>query len=200
MALGVGLVAAQAGHLLAFQLRFTSAAQQLQSTGAHAYYPALAKTTLGILASLFLVAMFVIGLARILVPRSTPRSGSAPRYIELVAALFTLQLVCFIAQEVAEAVVAGTAVDSAPHLLLWGALGQLPVAAIAALALRWLGTRFETAVLELRAVLAGEAVTQSPAPAVFSLWHAAAGALLLSLVAGGSLAKRGPPPSLRVSS
>jgi hypothetical protein len=200
VALGVGLVAAQAGHLLVFQLRFASAAQQLQSTGAHAYYPALAKTTLGLLAAAFLVAMFVIGLARILVPRPTARAGSAPRYLDLVACLFTIQLVCFIAQEVAEAVVAGTAVDSAPHLLLWGALGQLPIAAIAALALRWLGTRFETAVLELRAVLAGEAAAQSPVPVVLGLWHAAAGALLLSLVAGGSLAKRGPPPSLRFSS
>ena len=198
LVVGVGLVGAQAGHLLAFQLRFGSAAQQIQSMGAHAYFPTLAKTTLGLLAAAFLVAIFVIGLARVLAARSNSKTGSAPRYIELVAALFTIQLVCFIAQEVGEAAVAGTAADSAPHLLLWGTLGQLPVAAIAAVALRWLGTRLESAVGELRAVLAIE--VPAPIAGAVAVWGTASGSLLLSHFVGGSLAKRGPPPSLRFSS
>jgi FtsH-binding integral membrane protein len=200
VALGVGLVGAQAGHLVAFQLRFGSAAQQLQSSGAHAYFPAVAKTTLGVLAAGLLVTMFVIGLARVLAPGSVARRGSAPRYIELVAALFTIQLVTFMAQEVGEALVAGTAAESASHLLLWGTLGQLPVAAIAAVALRWLGTRLESAALELRGVLVAEPDARALVPVVLALWHAATGALLLARVAGHSLDKRGPPSSLRLSS
>jgi hypothetical protein len=197
--LGVGLVGSQAGHLVAFQLRFGSAAQHLQSSGAHAYFPLLAKTTLGAIAAAFLAGIFVIGLARVLSGRSRMASGSAPKYIELVAALFTIQLACFITQEVGEAMVAGIPVDSA-HLLLWGTLGQLPVAAIGAIALGWLWTRFESAVDDLCGVLAVAQPPQAPLAAAVALWLVPDRALLLSQIAGGSLAKRGPPPSLRLSS
>ena len=125
--LGVGILGSQAGHLLAYELRFGSAAQHLQSSGAHAYFPLLAKTALGAVAAAFVGAIFLIGLARVLAGRSRMRTGSAHGYIEVLAALFTIQLACFITQEVGEALVAGTAVDSAAHLLLWGSLGQLPV-------------------------------------------------------------------------
>src|ERR1700693_2510520 len=156
--LGLGLVSSQAGHLLAFQLRFGSAAQHLQSSGAHAYFPTLAKNTLGAIGAAFVAAFFVIGLARVLAGRSRGSSRSAPKYIELIAALFTIQLASFITQEVGEAMAAGAAVDSAAHLLLWGTLGQLPVAALAAIALGWLWTRFESAVDDICAVLASAAI------------------------------------------
>lgn len=198
--LGLGLVASQAGHLLAFQLRFGSAAQHMQSSGAHAYFPLFAKTALGAMAAIFVAAIFVIGLARVLDGRSRTRTGSRPRYIELIAALFTVQLVCFIVQEVGEALVAGAAVDSAPHLLLWGTLGQLPVAAVAAVALGWLWTRFEAAVGDLRAVLVVTQARQAPVAMAVAMWPVADRALLLARVAGGSLDKRGPPSSLRFSS
>jgi hypothetical protein len=197
--LGVGLVASQAGHLLAFQVRFGPAAQQLQSSGAHAYFPLVAKTTLGVVAAVFVAAIFVIGLSRVLRGRSQTRTRAGHGYIELLAALFTVQLACFIAQEAGEAILAGTAVDSAPHLLLWGTLGQLPVAAIAAIALGWLWTRFESALGDLRAVLAAERAPQAPVPIAVPLAPVPNRALLLSQVAGGSLVKRGPPPSLRFS-
>ena len=58
----VGIVAAQAGHLLAYQLLFGSAAQQAQSSGAHAYFPTLVKTALGAAAAAGLAALFVVGL------------------------------------------------------------------------------------------------------------------------------------------
>lgn len=198
--LGAGLVASQAGHLLAFQVRFGSAAQHMQSSGTHAYFPLLAKTTLGMVAATLLAAVFVIGLARVLKCGSRMRTGSGPKYIELLAALFTIQLVCFISQEVGEAMLAGTAVDSAPHLLLWGTLGQLPVAAVAALALGWLRTRFESAVDDLRSALAVVQVPHAPVAVALALWPELDRALLLSQVAGGSLAKRGPPLSSRLSS
>ena len=53
--LAVGILGSQAGHLLVFQLRFGAAAQQVQSSGAHAYFPALAKTMLGAAAAIVLV-------------------------------------------------------------------------------------------------------------------------------------------------
>jgi hypothetical protein len=198
-ACAVGLVASQAGHLLAFQLRFGSAAQHLQSSGAHAYFPLLAKTALGLVALALVAAMFVIGLARMLAGSSTMRGSSPHAYIELLAALFTVQLVCFIAQEAGEAIVAGTPVDSASHLLLWGTLGQLPVAALAAIALRWLWTRFESAVQDLRAVLAVTPAPQFATALAVAASLAADHRLLLAQVAGGSLAKRGPPSSSRIS-
>jgi hypothetical protein len=197
--LAVGLAGSQAGHLVAYQLRFGSAAQHLQSSGAHAYFPTLAKTTVGAIAMAFVAAIFVVGLARVLAQRSPARTSLAPNYLELLAALFTIQLVFFIAQEVGESLVAGTAAGSA-DLLLWGTLGQLPVAAVAATALGWLLTRFESAVDDLREVIKVAKVRVLPVACGFALWPAPDRALLLSQVAGGSLGQRGPPPSLRFSS
>jgi hypothetical protein len=191
----VGILASQAGHLLAFQLLFGSAAQHLQSSGQHAYFPLLAKTALGVVAAAFLAGMLVIGLARMVSGRSRVAAGSQNSYVELVALLFTVQLACFIVQEVTEAAVAGTAAASAPYLLLWGTLGQLPVAAIGAIGLRWLLTRFESAVGELRAVLAMVSAPAVPALLTVQVWPAANGKVLLLQLAGGSLHKRGPPTS-----
>jgi hypothetical protein len=198
--LGMGLVGSQAGHLLAFQLRFGDAAQHLQSSGAHAYFPLVAKTTLGVVAIAFMTALFIIGLAYVLRGGSSIRTRTGPKYIELLAALFTIQLVTFITQEVGEALVAGAAIDSAAHLLLWGTLGQLPVAALAGIALGWLWTRFESAVQDLRAVLAIAPVNRAPVAVAVAVWPVSNGALLLAQVAGGSLGKRGPPSSSRISS
>lgn len=197
--LGIGLIGSQAGHLLAFQIRFGNAAQHLQSSGAHAYFPLIAKTTLGALAIAFLTAIFVIGLARVLRGGTSIRTRTGPKYIELVAALFTIQLVAFISQEIGEALVAGTAIDSAAQLLLWGTLGQLPIAAVAAVALGWLWTRFESAVQDLRVVLSAIPAGHAPATVAIAVWPASNGALLLAQVAGGSLGKRGPPSSSRLS-
>ena len=196
--LGVGILGSQAGHLLAYELRFGSAAQHLQSSGAHAYFPLLAKTALGAVAAAFVGAIFLIGLARVLAARSRMRTGSAHGYIEVLAALFTIQLACFITQEVGEALVAGTAVDSAAHLLLWGSLGQLQVAALAAVALGWLLTQFESAVDDLRAVFAIPPAAHGPLTVAIAVWPVPDRGLLWQ-VAGGSLGKRGPPPSSRLS-
>jgi hypothetical protein len=191
----VGILGSQAGHLLAFQLLFGSAAQHLQSSGAHAYFPLLAKTALGVVAAAVLAGLFVIGLARVVSGRSRVAAGSQSSYVELVALLFTVQLACFIVQEVTEAAIAGTGAASAPYLLLWGTLGQLPVAAVAAIGLRWLWMRFESAVQELRAVLAMVSAPPMPALLKVQVWPAANGNLLRLQPAGGSLHQRGPPTS-----
>lgn len=198
--LALGVLSSQAGHLLAYQLRFGATAQQVQSTGAHAYFPSLAKTGLGLVAAAVLAALLVVGLARVLVGRTPVRDHSGPSCVSLVAALYTLQLACFAGQEVVEAAMAGAPADSAAHLLLWGTLGQLPVAAVAALAMRWLMLRFESAVSEIRIALADLSPVRGQVQFVLiPVWRLSNGALLSS-VAGPSLVKRGPPSSVRFSS
>jgi hypothetical protein len=161
----------------------------------------VAKTALGAVSVALIVGLvLLVGLARLLSGRRV-RSDSEPSYVSLLAILFSLQLATFAAQEIAEALVAGTSVMSAPELLLWGTLGQLPVAIIAASALRWLSTRVESAVGLIRDVVRA-ALSIAPAPARLAVRVCAPphAALLMSRAAGSSLAKRGPPSSSRISS
>ncbi|HTE83207.1 MAG TPA: hypothetical protein VK821_00560 [Dehalococcoidia bacterium] len=198
-ALALGLLGAQAGHLLAYQLRFGAAAQQIQSTGAHAYFPVVAKTALGAISAGLIGALLLVGLARLLSGRRV-RSLSEPSFISLLAVLFSLQLATFALQEMAEALVAGTSFGSAADLLLWGTLGQLPVAIIAASALRWLSTRVESAVVLIRDVVrAVLSIASAPAPVAVRVYAAPDLALLVSRVAGSPMAKRGPPSPLPIS-
>ncbi len=197
--LGLGLLGSQAGHLLAYQVKFGAAAQQIQASGAHAYFPLVAKTALGAAAAALIGALVVMGLARILSGRRV-RSTTEPSYISLFAFLFSIQLAAFVAQETAEAIIASSSVGSAPGLMLWGTLGQLPIAAIAALALRWLSARVESAVGLIRDVI-GATVPLRPAPLVaIPVYEASDQALLTSRIAWSNLARRGPPTSLRISS
>ncbi|HSS60654.1 MAG TPA: hypothetical protein VLK30_04260 [Candidatus Limnocylindrales bacterium] len=147
----LGVVASQAGHLLAFQLRYGSAAQQLQSAGAHAYFPSVVKTGLGLGAGFFLLALLVVGAARLLAGRRL-ETTAPPSLLRSVALLFWIQLACFVVQESAESA-AGAAPTSPAVLLLWGTAGQLPVALVAAVALRWLAVRVGPALASLRARL-----------------------------------------------
>src|SRR5260370_17967018 len=87
--LGLGLLGSQAGHLLAYQIRFGASAQQIQSTGAHAYFPLVAKTALGAAAAALIGALLVVGLARILGGRRI-RSTTEPSYVSVLAFLFTI--------------------------------------------------------------------------------------------------------------
>ena len=147
--LGVGLAAAQAGHLVAFELRYGAAAQQLQSTGAHGYFPALARTGLGFAGAAALGAAFIVAAARVTGGQRV-KSCSAPSFWRLFPVLYTIQLACFGVQETLEAVLGGSHASSAPLLLLWGAAGQLPIAVVAAVTLRWLLARLEPAMAVLR--------------------------------------------------
>jgi hypothetical protein len=147
--LGAGVLGAQAGHLLAYQLRFGAAAQQLESTGAHAYFPSIAKTGLGLAALAILTGGFVVAAAR-MVTGGRIEPGSAPAVVRLLALVYTIQLACFAGQETIEALLGGGPATSAPTLLLWGAMGQLPVAVAGSLAIRWLLVRVRPALAELR--------------------------------------------------
>jgi hypothetical protein len=197
--LGLGLLGSQAGHLIAYQVRFGAAAQQIQSSGAHAYFPLVAKTALGAAAAALIGALVLVGLARILSGRRI-RSTSERSYVSLLAVLFSIQLAAFLAQEVAEAIIAGNRVASAPELMLWGTLGQLPIAAFAALAFRWISARIEVAVGLIRDIVR-PAIALHAAPTIaIPVYAASDQALLMSRVARSHLAKRGPPSSLRLSS
>jgi hypothetical protein len=193
--LGLAVLGSQAGHLLAYQLRFGVAAQHVQSTGAHGYFPLVAKTSLGAVGAAVVAGLLLIGLARVLTGRPASRGSGGPSYVGLLAVLFTVQLACFVGQEVSEAVLAGSPVDSGAHLLLWGTLGQLPVAALAAVALGWLARRYESAVSDIRALLNARPSSMPLAAVAIPVWVTPAQAFLLSQVAGASLAKRGPPSS-----
>ena len=198
-AIGLGVVGSQAGHLLAYQVRFGAAAQHVQSTGAHSYFPLVARTSLGLAAAALLAGVFLVALARVLTGRRV-RTDPQPSYVGLLAAMFTIQLVLFSVQEVVEAMVAGSSAGSAPQLLLWGTLGQLPVAAIAALALRWLAARVEAAVAGVREILtAALRVAPMPASLAVPVYTAPDRALLMSRVACSQPSRRGPPSSMRLS-
>src|SRR5258708_17815996 len=97
-ALALGLLGSQAGHLLAYQLRFGAAAHQIQSTGVHAYFPLVAKTALGAVAAALIGGLLLVSLARLLSARRV-RSDSEPPYLPLLATLFILQLATFAAQQ-----------------------------------------------------------------------------------------------------
>jgi hypothetical protein len=186
----LGAVASQAGHLLTYQLLFGAAAQQVQSSGAHAYFPALLKTALGATAVIALASLFFVGLARIL--RGRMQRGDSPSFLRLLAALFTLQLVVFASQESIEAALGG---GTAPidGLLLLGTLGQLPVAAFAAFALRFLLVEVVPALAEVRLFLAAPRQPLGLIPVLVPLPVAKGGALLRSLLVSQSIRKRGPP-------
>jgi hypothetical protein len=195
---GLGLLGSQAGHLLAYQIKFGAAAQQVQSSGAHAYFPVVAKTALGAAAAALVGALLLVGLARILGGRRI-KSGTEPSYVGVLAILFSIQLAVFAAQEIAEATIASSSMGSAADLMLWGTFGQLPIAAVTALAFRWLSARVEAAVGLIRDVV-GAIVAVPPAPSVaIPVYAGSDQALLTSRVAWSNVARRGPPSSLRIS-
>jgi hypothetical protein len=185
--LGMGLLASQAGHLLAYKVRFGAAALQVQSSGAHAYFPVVAKTALGAAAAALIGALLLVGLARILSGRRI-KPASEPSYMSLLAVLFTIQLASFVAQEVAEALIAGASVGSAADLILWGTLGQLPIAVVAAIAFRWLSARVESAVGVIRdAIVVTVHLGSAPLVAI-PVYAASDQALLASRIAWSHLA------------
>ena len=194
---GFGIVLSQLGHLLVYQLQFGSAALAAQSTGAHSYFPTLVKTSLGLGAAAVLAMLLFVCAARFITGARGRAIAGGPSYVRLLGALFTIQLVFFALQETAESMAAGTAVATAPHLLLIGSVGQLPVALLGALALKSLLLRFESAVAEIRVALASVRKSSSPLIVVVSAWSH--DDLVRRPRAGASFAKRGPPSSLRFS-
>lgn len=182
--LGVALLGSQAGHLLSYEMRFGSAAQQLQSTGAHAYFPLLVKTLLGAAAMLLIAVLLIVGFARLATGRKIERK-STPPVMRLLAGMYTLQLALFLTQETIEGSPAG-------EMLMWGLLGQLPVAVVGALALCWLLANLEPALSSLK--VRCEAVFQLvPFGTAVVLWPAPVPVYVNRAAVAGSINRRGPP-------
>ena len=188
--LALGLVASQAGHLVVYQVRYGAAAEQIQSAGVHAYFPTLVKTTFGLCAAFVLLALVATGVARLLAGRRI-QDAPGPSLLRVVALLFCLQLSCFVVQETIE-MAAGAPAASAPALLLWGTVGQLPAAAVAALVLRWLVVRVAPAVAELVAPPA-PAIRLAPQSVVLDEWLAPIAMTVDDRRLSRAFTRRGPP-------
>lgn len=193
---GIALLGSQAGHLLAYQLRYGSAAQQIQSSGAHAYLPALTKTLAGLAAASLLACLFLVGLARILGRRQAVGERT-PSLLRLMAALFTAQLALFVGQEVVEAHLAGIVSGPGFDLVLWGMLGQLPAALVGATALHWLLVRVAPAVANLKAILLQPARAPQPVPVLVSVSVTGRAVAFATTAQHGPFTRRGPPSSSR---
>jgi hypothetical protein len=187
--LGLGFAGAEAGHFLAYELRFGSAAMQVQGSGAHVYFPALAKTGIGLAAIVFVAGLFIVGVARMAAGRRLDRAP-APSFVPLLAVVYTVQLAFFAFQETVEALLVGGHPLSAPLLLLWGTAGQLPVAIVVALALRWLLARVGPAISALR--VASTEVYERFVAAPTTAWPLATDVVpVLDVLAAAP--RRGPP-------
>lgn len=195
------LAASQAGHLLAWQLRHGPAALPALSAGAHGYVPAVTTIAFGLAGTAVLAALCVVALARMVrfetvhVRGLTRRLRRTPA-LDMAAFLFTLQLTIYVVQETAEAAWVGYPRPSVADLLLWGSLGQLPIALVAGAALSWLSVRLEVAVAELRTGIRALPLSSQPALPVVRLWVPPDRVMLPVGVSGGAFTVRGPPRTI----
>jgi hypothetical protein len=141
------LAGSQLGHALVYAARFGLDAGGRQASGVHAYFPALTGGLSAVTGVLLMTALLVIAAARSLRPApAVHRVRATTRFFDILPLLFAGQLVVFMAQETIEGLVAYPGhVPSVLELFLWGALGQLPAATIAAGILTWLLARLEAA-------------------------------------------------------
>lgn len=193
---GFGALLAQAGHLIVYQLEFGAAAQAVQSQGAHAYFPLVAKSSLGVVALAVLASLLLIGISRRMTGRATVLISRGPSYMNLLSVMFTIQLTCFIGQEMIESLAAGAGAPPGMNLIFLGSVGQLPVAILGALALKWLAVRVEAAVLRLRAELAVRVASVAPV-ALLIPQPALVPIPALAETCPTAFIKRGPPAILR---
>ena len=197
--LGVALAGTEAGHLVAYQVRFGAGAFTVQSSGVHAYFPTLVKSAFGAAALALIAGLLITGAARLLAGGRGARHAAGGSFIGVLATLFTIQLALYMGQEVAEAIAGGLPPDSASNLLLWGMVGQLPVALAGAAALRWIWTRVEGAASELAAIARASLPALAPAPLAVVVVRDHERALLLAHASRSRFVKRGPPASSSIS-
>jgi hypothetical protein len=176
----VAVPLSQVGHALAAYLRYGA---PLAPGRAHSYFFADLEVSVTLLGGALLAALAIVGAAKRLSGGELRGRGWPLGWLFL--GLGALQLELYLTQELVEG---ATTVDVAVR----GLAGQLPVAAVAAIAVRWLSVRLGPAVRRLRrpisAALAQLVPTPEAAPPTF------AGAFL-----PGRLSRQGPsraPPLL----
>jgi len=186
----------QLGHQVAYLVRYGTDGLAYQSRSVHAYFPDMIKASGALLGLLALAVVLVLGAARVVRggrsagTAATMRRGVSCR--EALAFLLCIQLQLFLTQEIMEMVAAGQHVGLLDLPVLWGLVGQLPVALLAALAVSWLSGRLVAAVRELR--LARSPRRRERPVLLVQVWVEPARAALLSATAPATLGKRGPPP------
>jgi hypothetical protein len=190
----VALPMSQFGHLIAYWLRFGPEAIARQSSGAHAYFPAVVQTSAALAGGVLLGVLLLVGLGRMMVGlrNDRMREGGWP-LLPLLALLLAFQLAIYAEQELAETSIRGLSAPGPGALLGWGLAGQLPVAALAALAVSWLSGRVRAGVRRIRrarplVILPREA---RPRPAAWALAHAERAPSSVAVTG----ANRGPPLS-----
>lgn len=187
------LAGSQLGHAIVYYARFGTSAASVQATGVHSYLPALTAGLSAVTGAVIMATLLVVAAARSLAPGPSVRRFRATlRFFDLLPALFAVQLLVFMGQESIESLVAGGHLPSLLELLFWGAFGQLPAAAVAAVALSWLLARLESAwavLVEGVARLLGAPAPLPPArPA-----RPERPVLRLASVFPAAFLKRGPP-------
>lgn len=152
LAMPLVLAASQVGHLLATELRQGPHSLTPGSSGAHAYIPMLLAMVLGTAGAVVMTALMLVAAAR---ARRAGHHVATPAHrgslLDFTAALFAAQLAIFLVQETVEFLVAGGPTPTVAGLVLWGTIGQLPAAALAAPLMRALLGRVESAVDDLAA-------------------------------------------------
>ncbi len=195
----LALLGAPLGHALAYGLRYGSRAAQLQAAGSHSYFPAALATAAALLGAALILALLVVGMGRLMLGARSGKSAAGGCPIRALAVtLLSLQLAIFVGQEHLEAWAAGRAAEPLLPMLLWGLLGQGPVAFAAAVALAWVSVRFGDAVAAL--LLERRPRLNRPAPLLPPVSPASYGSQrLLCAAAPAVFVKRGPPPDLLVT-
>ena len=190
----VAIAGSQAGHLVSYQARFGGAALPLERAGVHAYLLPTLTWLGGAIGAAALAGLLLIAWARLAAGRRLGmRRSAGSRALDLLPVLFVAQLAIYAGQETAEALAAGTAQPAVVELLLWGALGQLPVACVAAVALAWISTRLEGALEAVDVRLARLLPDLVAPPSLLPASRADRPGRALAWCAPAALVKRGPP-------
>ncbi|HXM56619.1 MAG TPA: hypothetical protein VOB72_14580 [Candidatus Dormibacteraeota bacterium] len=195
------IAGSQLGHAITYAVRFGAVdAASRQAAGLHAYYPVLSGALSGVVGGALMACMIVLAAARVLRGASP---GLRPRRSvgvgDVLPALFTAQLVLFVAQETVECMVGGRAIPSPVEELLWAVLGQLPAALLAAIVVSWLSARMEAAWAVLVAAVVPLLPDHLRAARIVGRVPAAPSSPALASTFLRAVPKRGPPALLPAS-
>jgi hypothetical protein len=188
------LAGSQLGHGLVYSARYGLDAGRYESVGVHAYFPMLATPLGAVVGVGLMVGLLLVAAARSLwLTQPGSRMRGTVRFVDVLAVAFVAQLAVFICQETIEALAAGRPVPTVGDQILWGALGQLPAAVVAAAAIVWLLTRVEEACTAL--VEAAPRLAFKPRDAALASGGRpeSDGRLRLGSVFASAFRKRGPP-------
>jgi hypothetical protein len=188
----LALPMAELGHLLAYGLRLGPESVVRQSTGAHAYFPALLEAGAAAGGAILLALLLLLGVARFMVGLRNDRlPENGWPVLPLLFTLLGAQLAIFTGQELVEASLAALPAAPAGDLIGWGLAGQLPVALLAAFGLSWISSSVRRAVRRLRRSRPAM-VPPRESPALVPAW-AAATLTAAQQAAPAGFVNRGPP-------